>query len=128
VIVLDASVLIAYLDATDPHHPAATRLLSDHAAEPFAVTVLTMAEVLVGPTRAGRAEPVTTAMRDLDVEVLSLGPNDAVALGGLRASTRLPMPDCCVLLSATRHEAGLATFDQRLVSASVAAGVPVVQT
>lgn len=52
-IVLDASVLIAYLDARDQHHNAAEALLLRSADDEFGANALTIAEVLVGPLRAG---------------------------------------------------------------------------
>jgi predicted nucleic acid-binding protein len=53
VIVLDASVLIAYLDQDDAHYAPAVWLLADAATngEDLAMSPITLAEVLVGPVR-----------------------------------------------------------------------------
>ena len=48
-IVLDASVLIAYLDGSDDHHEAAERLLAAAIDDDLGVNPLTLAEVLVVP-------------------------------------------------------------------------------
>ncbi len=48
-IVLDASVLIAFLDSDDTHHAAAEQLLTQAVDDDLAVNSLTLAEVLVAP-------------------------------------------------------------------------------
>lgn len=50
-IVLDAGVLIGYLDAADARPERATALLTREVDDDFAITLLTMAEILVAPTR-----------------------------------------------------------------------------
>ena len=51
-IVVDASVLIAFLDAKDIHHGAAVELLAE-AHPPLLVHPISAAEVLVAPVRHG---------------------------------------------------------------------------
>jgi predicted nucleic acid-binding protein len=123
VIVLDASVLIGYLDAGDAHHHRATTLLTREADEDFAVSLLTLAEILVAPTRTGRRDEVIDILTDLAVDTLTFPQGAAVALAQLRAETPLKMPDCCVLFSALDQQARLATFDDRLIKAAEARGV-----
>ena len=53
-IVLDESVLIAYLDGGDHHHRRAEDPLAREIDGTFAVDPLTLAEVLVLPTTLGR--------------------------------------------------------------------------
>ena len=48
-IVPDANVLIAYLDAEDAHHYAARELLLTVADDALSMSTFTLAEVLVGP-------------------------------------------------------------------------------
>jgi predicted nucleic acid-binding protein len=115
VIVLDASVLIAFLDSEDNHHVAAETLLARAIDDDLGTNPLTLAEVLVVPARDGRLEPVQTALRDLEVDELPFPPDTAVRLAQLRASTGLKMPDCCVLLAAEAAGATIASFDDRLV-------------
>jgi predicted nucleic acid-binding protein len=63
VIVLDASVLIAFLDGDDKHHAAAERLPTQAIDEDLAANSLTLAEVVVVPVRDGRLDPVLAAPR-----------------------------------------------------------------
>ncbi len=117
-IVLDASVLIAYLDGEDDHHAAAETLLAEGADEDLGVNPLTLAEVLVVPIRDGRLEPVRAALGDLEIGELEFPVDTAVRLAQLRATTGLKMPDCCVLLSAEGADASPASFDAALAQAA----------
>lgn len=125
-IVLDASVLIAHFDLNDAHHARAETLLGATGSTPLSASRLTLAEVLVGPTRAGKLEVAMAALGQLEVQGVGLGEEAPVRLAGLRASTRLRMPDCCVLLAAEQVNGQIATFDSALAAAARALGLPVV--
>jgi toxin FitB len=120
VIVLDASVLIAHLDAGDAHHAAATERLLGLAGEPFGASSITLAEVLVAPARAGRVPAARAALGTLGVAELPLPPDAAERLAALRAETKLKLPDCCVLLTAELHDGAVLTFDDRLAREAAA--------
>lgn len=122
-IVLDASVLIAHLDADDLHHVRATRLLLGAIDEPLAASPLTLAEVLVGPARAGRADLAEGALRELGVEVVPLNVDAPRGLAELSVRTQLRLPDCCVLLAARTAGGYVATFDDRLHRAAAELGL-----
>lgn len=117
-IVLDASVLIAWLDRDDDHHAAAEALL-EALDDDLGANPLTLAEVLVVPARDGRLESTQVALRDLEVAELPFPADTAVRLAQLRASTGLKMPDCCVLLAAHDIGAAVAAFDNRLTQAAM---------
>jgi predicted nucleic acid-binding protein len=123
VMVLDASVLIAYLDAEDAQHETAASLLAREIDDEFAANPLTLAEVLVGPSRTGRLDAARSALRDLEVGEVPFPSDTAVRLAGLRAETGLRMPDCCVLLAAQDAAARVAAFDERLVRAAEELGL-----
>jgi len=116
VIVLDACVLIAHLDATDAHHERASALLLDAADEPLGASLISLAEVLVGPARAGQLDRATAALHQLEVTSVPLGENAPARLAVLRAGTSLKLPDCCVLLAAEQTHGAVATFDDRLAT------------
>ncbi len=124
-IVLDASVLIAFLDGADAHHRAAEDVLAAAVDDELGVNPLTLAEVLVLPAGTGRLDTVLTVLADIDVQILAFPADTAVRLARIRASTGLKMPDCCVLLSAEDAAAGIATFDARLAEAAQLRGLPV---
>jgi predicted nucleic acid-binding protein len=114
VIVLDATVLIAHLDADDAHHDAAETHLLEVADQPFGASSITLAEVLVAPARAGCLADAKAALQALGVAELRLPVDAAERLATLRANTALKLPDCCVLLAAEDTPARVLTFDARL--------------
>ena len=124
-IVLDASVLIAHFDSADPHHDRATALLVDAADEPLGASPLTLAEVLVGPASAGTLAAAQDALHDLEVFTVPLDEDAPQRLATLRATTRLRLPDCCVILAAQSTHGSIATFDERLVGAASELGLDV---
>ncbi len=127
-IVIDASVLIAHLDARDTQHDRAVHALSTAGGDALGASIITLAEILVGPARAGRLDDARVALRDLGVDELDLPTEAAIRLAVLRAQTNLRLPDCCVLLSAQQERASLLTFDQRLGKCAEQIGVTVLIT
>ncbi len=120
--VLDASILLAHFDDTDPHSEAAAAILAD--ADQVAASTNTLAEVLVGAARAGRLDEQLAAIAELQITELPLEPGAAAALARLRADTGLRMPDCCVLHAALSSQAqALATRDTQLAKAAAAHGL-----
>lgn len=126
-IVLDASVLIAYLDSEDAHHTHAEALLIQEIDDDFAASTLTLAEVLVMPARQRRLDAALEALEDLDVNELAFPADSAVKLAQLRAGTGLKMPDCCVLLAAEDVRARVASLDDRLSDAAASRNLVVVR-
>lgn len=123
-IVVDASVLIAQLDAADAQHDRAFGRLLQLASQPLAASPITIAEVLVGPARRDRLEEASGALRALELSEIPLGPDAATRLAVLRAGTQLKLPDCCVLLAAQDAAAEqVLTFDDRLGAAAARMGL-----
>jgi predicted nucleic acid-binding protein len=125
VIILDASVLIGHFEPADAHHTNATALLRAQALESFAASVITLAEVYVGAARAGQSDQLHQLLAQLQIESLDLPAGAARRLGELRATTKLRMPDCCVLYSAEQHSAAIATLDDKLAARAAGLGLTV---
>lgn len=117
-IVLDASVLIAHLDARDLHHARAEALLEESGAEPLGASAITLAETLVAPARVGKLEVAMAALDRLGVTELDLGADAARRLAELRAETARKLPDCCVLAAAEELGGTVASFDVELIKAA----------
>jgi predicted nucleic acid-binding protein len=126
VIILDASILIAHLDPKDAHHARASEAMLAVADEPLGASLVTLAEVLVGPACVGRTDAALHALDAIGVTAVPMPMDSPVQLARLRAETRLPLPDCCVLLAAHTAGAPIATFDDRLARAAGTAGLVVV--
>ncbi len=123
VIVIDANVLIAFLDGDDAHHEDAISLFEHRFLDGFAASVLTVAEALVHPTRAGRQDAALASLRTVGVVVVPLDASDAAALARVRSEYRIRMPDAVALYTAMSTGAELATFDASLASVAARAGV-----
>ena len=89
-IILDASVLIAHLDEADAHHDRATELLIITADETLGASPLTIAEVLVGPARAGTLDAARAALAALAVTMVPLAAEAPDPVG--RPPGNLPAP------------------------------------
>ncbi len=111
-IVVDASVLLAFLNPHDRHHSAAVNALAE-ALPPLLIHPVTAAEVLVGAVRRGVEHAVWSDLVAIGVEI-DRTPDDPMALARVRVGTGCKMPDCCVLLVSGRRNAPIATFDERL--------------
>lgn len=126
-IALDGSVLVAHLSSNDAHHVVASRFLLTAASEPLIAHSLTLAEVLVGGAKTGRATEMLADLRAVGVQEARGGDDEEpLRLAVLRARTGLRLPDCCVLDTARTNGAELATFDAALARAARQLGVHVV--
>jgi predicted nucleic acid-binding protein len=125
-IVLEANVLIGFLDSNDAHHEASLSLLERHFVEGFAASVLTVAEALVYPSRAERDVAALDSLVRIGVQVIALEPSDAAALARVRSTYRVRMPDAVALHTALRTGSSLASFNHALSTAAESAGVTIV--
>jgi predicted nucleic acid-binding protein len=118
-IALDASVLIALLDADDRHHQTARAALDAHAEDDLRIPAHTLAEALVHPIRAGKEREARRLIAALEVAVDAVDEPIAVAAAKLRArhGRALRMPDALVIAYAdVRKAKRLLTADARWAS------------
>lgn len=113
-ITLDASVVIAHLSPHDPHHQAASAYLEASLAEDLLMHSLSLAEVLVGGARAGRAQEMLDDLLAIGIRVAERPDDEVLRLANLRADSGLKLPDCCALHTALVTGSALATFDEHL--------------
>jgi predicted nucleic acid-binding protein len=117
-IVLDATPLIAYFDGREALSPVANLLIDgwiQSGRNTGIVSVVSVAELLVGPRRAGRGEAdVLDFLKhfpNLDCADVDFAIADAAAT--LRASTNLKMPDALIIATGKHLGAGaIATNDR----------------
>ena len=125
-IVLDAGVVIAVLDAGDVHHAAAAKALTDarDQGDEILIPVSAYAECLVSPSRSG---PVAVATVDRFLDALPARVEPATrAIGAAAATLRakhgpsLRLPDALVVGTALVLEADwIITTDARWPSLAV---------
>jgi predicted nucleic acid-binding protein len=115
IVVLDASVVIALLDAGDAHHRAALAALGSAGRETLVLPASAYAEILVEPSRRG-AEAVAVIRRlvsDLGIQIEPLTAAVAERAAGLRARHgSLRLPDALVLATTEALEAVVLTCDR----------------
>ena len=102
-VVLDASVVIAFLDSRDAHHAGAVSALTANRAEDLVVPASAYAEILVAPLRRGPAAVARArqAMTDLAIRIVPLTSEVADRAALLRARhASLRLPDALVLATA----------------------------
>lgn len=118
-IVYDSDVLIGYLNGGDAHHPRSVACLvaEARAGTRGLVSAVSLAEVLVGPTRIGAQARVHAAIGTLGFEVVPVTVGVAGRAAEVRGRTALKLPDAIVLATALEARAGLASFDERLLRA-----------
>lgn len=124
-IVLDANVLIGFLDATDPHHAASVDLLERRFADGFGASVLTVAVALVHPTRIGLQDAAIASLERIGVQPIPPEAGDVELLARVRSTYRVRMPDAVALHTALCSGLQLATFDDALIDAAHRAGVAI---
>jgi len=118
-------VLIAHLDSQDLHHERAGALLLEQVEVPWGASPVTLAEVLVGPARAGAIDRAQASLKRLNVVGVNLNDDAPERLARLRAATGLKLPDCCVILAAEQRDGCVATFDEDLATAARQRGLAV---
>ncbi len=122
--VLDAGVIIGFLDNNDAHHLAAHKALRDarDRNDRLILPASAFAEVLVGPSRKGPkvVAPVQALVRRVPLEIQPLDADIAVAAAALRARhTSLKLPDALVIATADHLNADhLVTTDRKWPSRS----------
>ncbi|MDP7551079.1 MAG: type II toxin-antitoxin system VapC family toxin [Acidimicrobiales bacterium] len=104
--VLDAGVVIGWMDDTDAHHGVVTAALSESRArgDYLVLPASALAEAMVGPARRGRqaVETATALLGSVPVETVPVDGKVAIETAALRASmgTRLRLPNAMVVATA----------------------------
>ena len=112
VTVVDAGVVIAFLDRNDAHHVAATRAIRAARArgDDLILPASAYSEALVNPSRSGRAavDIVDEVVDGLPLTIESVGRSVAADAAALRAAhgRSLRLPDALVLATARASNAG----------------------
>jgi predicted nucleic acid-binding protein len=131
-IAVDTSAAIAYLHGGEPASPAASWVFDGCFAtgrNPGVISALTVAELLVGPAKAGDAAMATLEGFFRFFSDLHMAPFDgatARVAARVRASTGLALPDAAVVATALAHDAPIViTNDARWPGALRGSSLPV---
>lgn len=123
--VFDSDVLIGFLDRDDDHHSRALERvrLAIAPGTRRLVCAVNLAEVLVGPTRAGTLGAVDESLRRLSLEVVVVDRGLAERAAAVRAQAGVGLPDAFALATSLHLETSsaedvrLETFDRALARA-----------
>jgi predicted nucleic acid-binding protein len=118
--VVDTSVLVAYMDASDPHHATAHRAMARVREEGDAViSTVTYSEILVGAFRKRSAAMVEEVLTKFPLKTWPV--TDAIAVEAARIRARhntLKLPDALIMATATVIDAtACLTADARWLKA-----------
>jgi predicted nucleic acid-binding protein len=109
-VVLDASVVIAFLDPDDALHDGAVEALTEHQHDDLVIPLSVYAEILVAPYRRGApaVAEVEAFLADFGVRSEPMTPPIARAAAQLRGKSRsVRLPDALVLATADVLEADI---------------------
>ena len=117
--IIDAGILIGFLDESDAHHLGAKKELADARlrGDQIAVPASALAEVLVSPSRNGEAAVgvIREFIERLSLVVDGLDTEIAVVAARLRArhGLKLKLPDALVVATAIQREASVLVTTDR---------------
>jgi predicted nucleic acid-binding protein len=114
VTVLDASIIIGFLDPGDGLHPACVVALTAHQRDNFVIPASVYAEILVAPCRKGSAAVAEVEAFLVDLAVTVEPVTAAIARAAARLRSRhaaLRLPDALVLATADDLDATVLTGD-----------------
>ena len=117
-VVLDSSVVIAFLNPEDRHHKSAQREIAAATAR-FKISTITVAESMVLAARQSEAvaNEFLVDLKNHFGPFIVLDGQIAMAAAKLRAKTGLATPDAIISASASATGAMLWTFDKALAKA-----------
>ncbi|MDR1824628.1 MAG: PIN domain-containing protein [Bifidobacteriaceae bacterium] len=110
---IDASIVVAWQDANEPHHNDAVALIK--AFPHLVLHTVNLAEVLAGMPRS-QWPGVWTRLQAIGFEIHFTSADEMAAA---KQDTRLKMPEACVIAAARARRADVVlTFDDRLKAAA----------
>lgn len=120
VAVFDSDVIIGYLNRNDAHHDEARQIMRRASAPRTRrqICAVTLAEVLVGPLRAGRVQTIWDMVAGLSFEIIPADTGLSSRAAAVRADKNLKLPDAFAVATALAAQRGgsddvrLETFDQ----------------
>jgi predicted nucleic acid-binding protein len=127
-LVIDSSVLIAYLTAEEPASPSARILIDDligGGRNDAVISVLAVAETLVRPTLGGSARSVAFELIDLaGIQIRSVDVLVGAEAARIRGLSRLPLPDAVIIATGVLTSSAIVVTNDARLAAAVPQVVP----
>lgn len=114
---LDSAVLIAALRDTDSHYEEAREIFMSGSKSHFAISALTLSEVLIRPNSLGSIHATRTEqmIRNLVGTIHPIDSEIASASAKIRASHKTKLPDAIIIATAIVSGNSLVTFDRKMM-------------
>jgi predicted nucleic acid-binding protein len=119
-IVFDANVVIALFDSKNIHHDEAVKVYLSSTSSTIHLSALTYAEILTHPAGNNTLDYFVKNLDSGGFEIEHISKELAIEISKVRDTTRLRMPDACVLALAKSLDAELITADRKLAEQSKA--------
>lgn len=126
-LVFDASAVIALVDSQDAHFEWAFGILTIATGEPFYISAITYAEVMVHPARGQKLDMFIRDLAHSGFEIVEVTEADSFSIATIRASTNLKTPDATVIALAKSLNVPIATADLDLAASARRLGLGVFQ-
>lgn len=130
-LVIDTSVVIAYLTANEPISLLAKQVIDEFLAggrNDAVVSAMSAGEILVQPSRDGSARDVAFELMDLaGAQLRSVDLLVAAEAARIRGESRLSLPDAVVIATGVLTTATILVTNDRRLAAAVPQVVPEMQ-
>lgn len=116
-ILLDSTVVIAALSGSDSHHRNAQEILSSTARSQFAISAVSVGEVLIRPSVVGKdsVELFLSGLHKLVSQVIPFQQEHALLSASIRGKHKISFVDSMIIATALIGDRKLISFDRKMM-------------
>ena len=116
-ILLDSTVVIAALSGSDSHHKNAQEILSSTARSQFAISAVSVGEVLIRPSVVGKesVELLLSGLNRLVSQVIPFQQEHALLSASIRGKHKITFVDSMIIATAIIGDRKLISFDRKMM-------------
>ena len=116
-ILLDSTVVIAALSGSDSHHKNAQEILSSTARSQFAISAVSVGEVLIRPSVVGKesVELFLSGLNRLVSQVIPFQQEHALLSASIRGKHKITFVDSMIIATAIIGDRKLISFDRKMM-------------
>ena len=116
-ILLDSTVVIAALSGSDSHHKNAQEILSSTARSQFAISAVSVGEVLIRPSVVGKesVELFLSGLNRLVSQVIPFQQEHALLSASIRGKHKITFVDSMIIATAIIGDRKLVSFDRKMM-------------
>lgn len=116
-ILLDSTVVIAALSGSDSHHKNAQEILSSTARSQFAISAVSVGEILIRPSVVGKesVELFLSGLNRLVSQVIPFQQEHALLSASIRGKHKITFVDSMIIATAIIGDRKLISFDRKMM-------------